>query len=195
MSSTLTPTSTWYQTQYGCPRGVDPTEIARRHTFPDAMIPRGTPDDPAANSKICLEYRNAWPAQLVNPAAMIEVERQHPQFAFHPGGPGTPAQIDVESQLRRLDQPLTNCQAVLADDAPLFRNTVAPPRPVGVPYGINNAANPVAAMVREEDGQCRKAADRVATGLSSRTFHNPTRYDTTRFAVPFTPPGIGSFGS
>jgi hypothetical protein len=103
---------------------LNPTAIAQRHTFSDAPIPRGVPFDPAAPSKICLEYRTAWPAVANSEgasAAMVEVERHHPQFAFSAGfGPVTVAQVDAESQLRRLDQPLTRCQPVLADDAPLF---------------------------------------------------------------------------
>lgn len=184
-------TSGWYQTQWGCLRGVDPTAIARRHTFPDAVLPRGQPDDPAAPSRICLEYRTAWAQETANAGAMVDAERAHPTFAFNGGGPGTVTQIDQESQLRRLDQPLTKCQAVLAADAPLYRNTVAPPPPVGVPREVQNASNPIAAIMRPGGDPCRAAADQVATAMSGRTFHNPTRQDTMRFDLPFAPPGIG----
>lgn len=187
-------TSTWYKTQYGCLTS-DPTLIARFHSFPDAMIPDGVPHDPAAPAKICLSYRTAWPQEDVDAADMVDTERNHPQFAFHPGGPGTPYQIDVESQLRRLDQPLTNCQAMLPMDAPLFRNTVAPPPPMNVPPAVQNAANPVAAiLVRGGAGgeDCRVAADAVATSMSGRWLNNPTRQDTMRFEKPFAPPGTGT---
>lgn len=184
-------TGGWYQRHYGCLKS-DPTLIARHHTFPDAMIPRGIPEDPAAPSKICLEYRTAWPAEEIDAEPMIETERNHPQFAFHVGGPGTPYQIDVESQLRRLDQPLTKCQAVIADDAPLYRNTVAPPPPVGVPAYVQNAANPVSVILHPGESACREAADAVAFAMSGRTFNNPTRQDTMRFQLPFSPPGTGT---
>lgn len=202
-------TSAWYHTQYGCLR-TDPTMIARLHTFPDAAIPRGVPQTAAPASFVCMDetcvrsagdgaatgcqsYVTAWPEEFVDPTTMVLTEQRHPQFAFRAGGPATPYQIDVESQLRRLDQPLTNCQAVLADDAPLYRNTVAPPAPPAgaVPVGVQNAGNPIAAIITQED-RCRAAADAMATSMSGRWLNNPTRQDTMRFAKPFDPPGIGT---
>ena len=186
-------TSGWYGTAQGCLKS-DPTLIARFHTFPDAELPRGKPDDPSAPARICMDYRTAWPLGTADAAAMVDAEAQHPQFAFRGGAPGTVYQIDVESQLRRLDQPLGRCQATLADDAPLYRNTVAPPRPVGVPAAVQNAANPIAAIIGTEPGAdaCRQSADAIASSMSSRWVNNPTRYDTGNFAIPFSPPGIGS---
>jgi hypothetical protein len=201
-------TSSWYKANSNCIR-TDPTLISRRHTFPDAPIPRGIPQDPFGPSRICsdttcsvpvsstgvgcTQYKTAWPQQIVDPTGMIETAMNHPQFAFRVGGPGTQYQLDVESQLRRLDQPLGNCQAIIPEDAPLYRNTVAPPPPVGVPEGVQNAANPVAAMIRSVGAeQCRIDADTVATAMSGRRFWNPTRQDTMRFDLPFAPPGIGT---
>ena len=201
-------TSSWYKTNFGCIR-TDPTMIARMHTFPDAVIPRGFPEPPAAPTRICsdetcsvplsslgvgcTEYRSAWPQRVVDPSAMIETEMNHPQFAFRAGGPATVYQIEVESQLRRLDQPLSKCQAVIAEDAPLYRNTVAPPPATGIPEGVQNASNPMAAMVRRVGAeQCRIEADSVASAMSGRWANNPTRQDTKRFDRPFSPPGIGT---
>lgn len=202
-------TSTWYKTNYGCIR-TDPTMISRLHTFPDAMIPRGTPDTAAPPARVCSDticgsavtvdavgctlYRTAWPAHVVDPEPMIQTEMNHPQFAFRVGGPGTVYQIGVESQLRRLDQPLTNCQAVIPEDAPLYRNTVAPPPVSRIDAGVQNAANPIVVMIRPDDpaSLCRKAADTVASALSDRRFNNPTRQDTMRIGVPVAPPGIGT---
>jgi hypothetical protein len=211
-------TMSWYQTNQGCIR-TDPTLIMRRHTFPDAPIPRGVPEGPFGPSRICsdttcsvlassgpgqqvplspvgvgcTQYRTAWPFQSVDPEPMIETAMHHPQFAFKAGGPGTVYQLDVESQLRRLDQPLTNCQAIIPEDAPLFRNTVAPPPVVGVPEGVQNATNPVAALVKRVGAEaCRIEADTVASAMSGRRFWNPTRQDTMRFDQPFAPPGIGT---
>ena len=215
-------TSGWYATQYGCIR-TDPTLIARRHTFPDAIIPRGIPDNVAPPARVidpdnagdgidlqsswsstrigCTDYRTAWPmpnteswVEGENTAAMVDAERNHPQFAFRGGAPGTVYQINLESQLRRLDQQAGPCyQGVMPMDAPLFRNDVAPPPPIGVSEAVQNACNPVAALIRREGAdRCRAEADRVATTLSGRWLNNPTRYDTTRFALPFAPPGIGT---
>jgi hypothetical protein len=183
-------TSSWYQTQYGC-LPWDPTLVARRHTFPDAVLPRGKPEDPAAAARICLSYRNAWPMTAADASAMVEAERNHPQFAFNGGGPGTARQVEMESYLRRLDYPLGNCQPVIGMEAPLFQNAVAPPAPINVPAAVQNAANPVAAIVAHPD-ECRAAADAVASAMSGRWADNPTRYDTRRFVVPFAPPGIGT---
>ena len=199
-------TRSWYTTNYGCLR-TDPTRIARLHTFPDAVIPRGFPEDPAAPAKICsdsvnpitsmgagsTEYKTAWPQRYVDPSAMIDAYEQHPQFAFRAGGPATAYQIGVESQLRRLDQPLSKCQAVIAEDAPLFRNTVAPPPVSGIDEGVQNAANPVAAMVRRVGPeQRRREPDKVACEMYGCRRKNPTRQDTMRMDKPFDPPGIGS---
>jgi hypothetical protein len=184
-------TSTWYQRHYGCLKN-DPTMISRLHTFSDVILPHGVPNDPAAPAKICMDYRTAWPMEVVDSSDMVSVEMDHPQFAFRAGGPATPYQIDVESQLRRLDQPLGKCQAVLADDAPLYRNTVAPPVPTGVRADVQNAANPISSILRPGEEGCRGTADAVAIAMSNRPFHNPTRQDTKRFEKPFSPPGIGT---
>ena len=182
----------WYKTQWGCLKD-DPTLVAH-HTFSEVVLPRGVPLTPVPHARICMEYRSSWPAQEVYAGPMVDAEAKNPQYAFSPGGPGTVMQIDVESQLRRLDQPLTNCQAVLAEDAPLYRNTVAPPTPVNVPAGPQNAANPLTNIMRPgaSDSSCRTAADAVATAMSGRWIHNPTRQDTMRFDKPFAPPGVGT---
>ena len=200
-------TSSWYKTNYGCLR-TDPTLISRYHTFPDMAIPRGYPEESAPPSKVCstefsdqplssmgvgcTQYRTAWPRRMVDPTEMIETEMNHPQFAFRAGGPATPYQIGVESQLRRLDQPLSRVQAVIAEDAPLYRNTVAPPPVSGVDEGVQNASNPVAAMIRQVGAEkCRIEANNVAVAMSGRWVNNPTRLDTKNFERPFSPPGIG----
>jgi len=190
-------TATWYRTQYGCLRN-DPTRWARLHTFSDAAIPDGIPLGPAASSKICLDYRTAWPMEYLSDGeqeGMVQTVMSHPQFAFRAtvGGPATVRQVDVESQLRRLDQPLGRCQATLAPDAPLYRNTVAPPVPHAgaVPIGVQNAGNPIAVILRGPD-VCRPEADAVATAMSGRRFNNPTRQDTMRMVQPFAPPGVGN---
>jgi hypothetical protein len=185
-------TAGWYKTRYGCLKS-DPTQIARRHTFPDAPLPRGFAKQAAPFTRDCLSYRTAWPFQEVDGSSLVETERNHPSVGFFVGVPVTPAQIDVESHLRRLDQPLGNCQPTVAEHAPLFRNTVAPPPPVHVSRAVQNASNPVVAILSEERDRCRREADTMASSLSNRTFHNPTRQDTALFAVPFAPPGIGSY--
>ena len=180
----------WYTTKKMCLKR-DPTLISRYHIFPDVAIPDGIPQDPAAASRICLNYQNAWPMTTVDAAGMVEVERNHPTVGFFVGAPATVAQIDAESQLRRLDQPLTRCQAVIADDAPLYYNTVAPPTPMGVPPGVQNAGNPVAVLIVPGADECRHGADNVVSAMSGRRFNNPTRQDTMRMDRPFAPPGTG----
>jgi hypothetical protein len=198
-------TSGWYNTQFGCLRS-DPTLIARRHTFPDAPLPLGRPSNPAASVRFAepsyatpeSQLRETWSSQrigcelyqsssllgsqtLVDPSATIEMARQHPQFAFRSGAPATDHQIWVESQLRCIDRPLGSCnQGTIPLDAPLFRNDAAPPTPVGVPEGVQNACNPQAAMIRGSAGGCRAAEDRTASAMSSRRFNNPTRFDTSQ---------------
>lgn len=183
-------TSTWYNTQYGC-LTRDQTLVSSRHGFPDARLPMGKPEDPAAAAKICLSYRNAWPMRAADARAMVEAEQNHPQFAFNGGGPGTVGQIETESFLRRLDYPLGRCEPVIGMEAPLFNDTVSPPAPFNVPAAVQNAANPVAAIIRGPD-QCRMAADAVASSMSGRWLDNPTRYDTMQYQMPFAPPGIGT---
>ena len=188
-------THQWYKRNYGCLK-TDPTRIARLHTFPDAQIPRGIPFTPVPPMRITdgsLTYRTSQDWNTGYSAEMIDTERNHPQFAFRAGAPATLYQIGVESQLRRLDQPLGHCtQGVIPMDAPLFYNTVAPPTPVGVSEAVQNAGNPVAVMIRDDGNKCRIAADSVAVSMSGRRFNNPTRQDTMRMNLPFAPPGIGS---
>lgn len=190
LAGTPPDTSSWYKRQMGCLKR-DPTLVARYHVFPDAPIPDGLPHDPAASSQICHRYRTAWPMTTVDGTATVEAERNHPTPGYYVGAPMTVAQIDMESQLRRLDQPLTRCQAVIAEDGPLHRNTVAPPTPVGVPSGVQNAGNPVAVLVVPGADECRRASDMVVSAMSGRRFNNPTRQDTMRFDRPFGPPGTG----
>jgi len=181
-------TSSWYKTQYGCLTS-DPTRIARHHIFPDAPIPTQLRMMPVADSKFCLEYRTARPASAVDHSDAYETSRNHPALGFFIGAASTLQQIDAESQLRRLDQPLGS-QAVLAEDSPLYRNTVAPPKAIGVSAQVQNASNPVATIVTGSAG-CRDEADRVAVAMSNKMFNNTTRSDTQQFGLPFSPPGVG----
>jgi hypothetical protein len=187
-------TSTWYKTVTRCLKR-DPTLVARYHTFPDAPIPDGVPNDPAAAAQICYSYRTAWPMEVIDSSASVEAERNHPTLGFGVGAPVTSAQIAVESRLRRLDQPLTKCQMTISEDAPLHRNTVAPPVPYGMPPGVQNASNPVAVLVIPGADECRRTSDEVVGAMSGRRFNNPTRQDTMRMDRPFAPPGIGSGSS
>jgi hypothetical protein len=172
---------TWYTRKFGCQKGVEPTDIARKYTFPDQMLPRGIQLDPAPSVKVCLNYVTGRPME-VSESGLVEASQAHPQFAFSPRGPNR-TQVDIESQLRRLDQPLSKMQAVIAEDAPLFRNTVQPPRPTGVREDVLNAANPIATVVRPGANPCRAAADQYAFQQSGRRFNNTTRQDTQLFSI------------
>jgi hypothetical protein len=174
-------TRSWYAPKLGCQKGVDPTEISRRYTFPDQILPRGIQLDPAPSVKICLDYVTGRPQEL-SESGLLESSQAHPQFAFTPRGPNQ-SQVDIESQLRRLDQPLTKMQAVIAEDAPLFRNTVQPPQPTGVRADVLNAANPIATIVRPDSDLCRRAADQYAVQHSGLRFNNTTRQDTQVYDI------------
>jgi len=140
---------------------------------------------------------SAWVPEIVDPVPAMEAAVESPQFAWrHATAPVNVRQMDVESQLRRLDQPLGKCtQGIIPDDAPLYRNTVAPPTPTNVPPGVQNACNPRAAIRGAQGEGCREEADRVAAALSGRWINNPTRQDTQRLESPVAPPGVGSAGN
>jgi hypothetical protein len=174
-------TSAWYSRKQGCIKGVDPTEITRKFTFPGAMLGIGIPLDPAPYSRICTNYVSSSPLEDLDPSAMMETAQNYPQFAFRPRGPNS-TQVDVESQLRRLDQRLTKMQAVIAEDAPLFRNTVQPPQPEGVRQDVLNASNPISSIIRP-GAICRDTADAYAVQKSGLRFNNTTRQDTQLYTI------------
>lgn len=170
-------TSGWYQTQYGCLR-TDPTLIARYYAFPDVVLPIA-PHTPAPASQVCgQQYDTAWPMERVDSAPIVSASLNHPQFAFHTWGPATPAQMDMESSLRGLGIPISKNQAVLPLNGPLFQS-MAPPPVTGLPEGVQNACNPVAAMVHGRD-RYRESEDAAASAASSRLFHNSTLLDTAK---------------
>lgn len=180
-------THTWYTSKYGC-LVSDPTIISRNFTFPGDTLTRNIPQTPSPFVRIIHQYRTAWPRPHPSPLSnSIDTEQNYPQFAFRAGtGPASVAQIDVESQLRRLDQPLGNCtQGIIPFDSPLFSlESVIPPPPSGVPENVQNAANPVAVMIRQVGAeQCRNDSDKKMSALSNRTFNNPTRHDTRNLTV------------
>jgi hypothetical protein len=185
-------TSSWYQTQYGCLR-TDPTLIARYYSFPDVVLPRA-PKTPAPASQVCgsalcrpspgqqtmncVQYDTAWPMERIDSAPLVTASLNHPQFAFHTYGPVAPGQMDMESSLRGLDLPISRNQAVLPLNGPLFQS-MAPPPVTGLPEGVQNACNPVAAMVTGRDSY-RESQDAAAMGASNRLFNNPTLLDTAK---------------
>jgi hypothetical protein len=174
-------TSAWYSRKHGCIKGVDPTEITRKFTFPDMMLGVGIPLDPSPYTRVCMNYVSSSPLEDLDPSAMVETAQNHPQFAFRPRGPNA-TQVDVESQLRRLDQRLTKMQAVIAEDAPLFRNTVQPPQPAGVRSDVLNASNPISSIIRP-GAICRDTADALAVQHSGLRFNNTTRQDTQLYSI------------
>ena len=184
-------TSGWYQTQYGCLR-TDPTLIARYYSFPDVVLPIA-PLTPAPASQVCgsalcrpspgqqvncVQYDTVWPMERVDSAPIVTASLNHPQFAFHTYGPVAPGQMDMESSLRGLDLPISKNQAVLPLNGPLFQS-MAPPPVTGLPEGVQNACNPVAAMVTGRDSY-RESQDAAASAASSRLFHNSTLLDTAK---------------
>ena len=98
-----------------------------------------------------------------------------------------------DSSPARRDRPASERTSSSVDAAESTRGpTREPPAVTGIPENVQNASNPVAAMIRSVGAeQCRIDADKVATSMSGRLFSNPTRQDTMRFDLPFAPPGIG----
>jgi hypothetical protein len=214
-------TSTWYRPPPQCIRW-NQERVGQRHTFV-GPIPEGAPLDPAPAAKItfpdafgphavpagvhlpygashwsaAVQWATPWPTTVVDPTEAMEAAVDTPQFAWRLRGSGAaPAsKMDVESQLRRLDRPLGKCyQGVIPEDAPLYRNTVAPPIAVNVPPGVQNACNPIAVIRGPQGEGCREEADRIASSLSGRWVNNPTRQDTQRLDSPVSPPGMGTVG-
>ena len=88
---------------YCAPKHWDPTMVFR-HTVPDTY-PQALPMDPRPWAKICLQYVNSGPAEYAPspPSDMVFTGASD----FHPPTRYLEA-IDHESELRRLDRPLTN---------------------------------------------------------------------------------------
>ena len=135
--------------------------------------------DPRPSTRICHSYKSLTqenPVQAPNPIADFP--------AGGPAGKGFPYEvyaqnIDVESDLRRLDEPLTLCsEKRYIPKNPEELQTVGNHDIPGANFDNKSTLSPLVTEVRKQAG-CRNADDQEAWSRSSRLFFNPTRYDRT----------------
>ena len=161
--------------------------------------------DPRPSAKICTEYydQSAGDADLQQPPAMqppaipaalrginVPAQPRHNPSDYTPFPPGGAAslgfpyqgyetQVNSESDLQRLDEPLTRCAekryiprgGLPAPDVSM--NTVP-----NANLGNSSTLSPLLTEVKQQAG-CRSADDQAAWDRSARLFFNPTRYDRT----------------
>lgn len=181
----------------------DPTALAN-HVLPHTAQ-RNLALDPRPSAKICTEYYNesAGDAALQQPVDMQtpdiplafrgiqappQPQHQPSEYAlFPPGGAagyGFPYQgyethVDSESDLQRLDEPLTRCaerRYIPRGGLPapaVSMNTVP-----GANLGNSSTLSPLVTEIKGQAG-CRNADDQANWDRSARLFFNPTRYDRT----------------
>ena len=180
----------------------DPTALTN-HVLPQ-QAQRNLALDPRPSAKICTEYydesagdatlNTSTPPPPEIPAALRGInappQPQHKpsDYAlFPPGGAasygfpyqGYETQVNAESDLQRLDEPLTRC----AEKRYIPRGGLPAQ---GVSMNILPGANmtnssTLSPLVTEVKGQagCRNQDDQAAWDRSARLFFNPTRYDRT----------------
>lgn len=170
----------------------DPTRLAT-HVLPNFTHPMAQALDPRPAAFICTQYYDSSPGD-----ASVAIPNARPLLApssllggasapvsqssvFPPGGAartGFPYEqysthINNESDLYRLDEPLTKCAE---------RRWMGPPaKSIGhnvVPNSDTSILSAQALLVKSQAG-CRNADDEAAWNRSSRLFFNPTRYDRT----------------
>ena len=187
----------------------DPTMVVK-HVLPDIYVAGVL--DPRPASKICFAYHHSSAGDAPLPAEPApSIPRTPPQFlgglhrpeaagprAWPPGGaaeinfPYRGFKADVETDVLRIDEPLTKCaekRYIPPHGVPAardFTNVVSGSAPVLPP---NVLGGPHAG--------CREADDAAAWSRSDRLFFNPTKYDrtitvpphlkqaTSRHALPF----------
>jgi hypothetical protein len=170
----------------------DPTRLAT-HVLPNFTNPVQLAFDPRPSAFICTQYYTTSPGDarldmlaskpLPVPSALLGGQRVEATTSsvFPPGGAagrGFPytqyAQaINSESDLYRLDEPLTKCAE---------RRWMGPPaRNIATNVVPNSDASILSASALEVRAQagCRNADDESSWNRSARLFFNPTRYDRT----------------
>lgn len=127
--------------------------------------------DPRPSSKICTAYYTLYgnDAPIQSPAR---------ETVFPPGGkaglgfPSSGFQPSAESELLRLDEPLTKCAERRYIPATI------PPATNYIAGADRQNLSPYSTVVRTTTG-CREEDDARAWNRSSRLFFNPTKYDRT----------------
>ena len=160
----------------------DPTAILKR-TLPTEYIPQSL--DPRPWTKICLEYTTSGengPGPEVDPSVVL------PSGGPPSSGPANRYMeaIDTESQLRRLDRPLSSdkplgtCnekQYVPDQNGDMYNPRLMAPTNRNVdPRMIMEAAMPKV-LISNGPYDCREKNDRRNIGLSTRMFNNTTKQD------------------
>ena len=135
--------------------------------------------DPRPSTRICSSYKSLTQENPVKSEAQVA---EFPNGG--PAGKGFPYEvyaqnINVESDLRRLDEPLTLCsEKRYIPKNTLELETVGNHDIPGADFNNNSTLSPLVTEVRNQAG-CRNADDQEAWARSSRLFFNPTRYDRT----------------
>lgn len=154
----------------------DPT-LVTNHILPNFQ--HSMAYDPRPSTRICYSYKSLTQENPVQEESKGEV--------FPPGGAagrGFPYEqyiqnIDKESDLYRLDEPLTRC----AEKRYIPENNMAPKsisynNVPGAKLDNSTTLSPLVSVVKNQAG-CRNKDDAEAWNRSSRLFFNPTKYDRT----------------
>lgn len=169
----------------------DPTRLTT-HVLPNFTHPVQQALDPRPAARICAQYYTTSPGDtplampnetpLAIPKAFLGgalASGRQPSSVFPPGGAAGRSfpyadyahAINSESDLYRLDEPLTKCGE---------RRWMGPPARIiatnVVPNSDTSILSASALEVRTQAG-CRNADDEVAWNRSARLFFNPTKYD------------------
>ncbi len=155
----------------------DPT-LVTNHVLP--KFQHSMAYDPRPATRICYSYKSLTQENLVNPM-------EENKNVFPPGGPagkGFPYEmyaenVDMESDLLRLDEPLTKCaekRYIPSSNEEL--KSVGNHKVPGANFDNKSTMSPYVTIVQKQAG-CREADDQAAWNRSSRMFFNPTRYDRT----------------
>ena len=178
----------------------DPTMVVK-YVLPQADLKVSLPVDPIESYYICTTYYNTTPSG--NQGAPVPDDKPLPIPTALKGGQHRPSQdgapffpvggaaslgfpysgfkSDAESDLLRIDEPLTKCAG----------NRYLPPRGLPAPSmstnvlpgSDNSSLSPALTEVTKTTG-CREADDNAAWNRSSRLFFNPTKYDRTKVVPP-----------
>jgi hypothetical protein len=140
--------------------------------------------DPRPSTRICYSYKSLTQE---NPVEKPEDTENQTEPVWPPGGAASRGfpydkyvkNVNGESDLLRLDEPLTRC----AEKRYVPANNVAPQsisdqNVPGAIFSNSSTLSPLLTEVKFQAG-CRNADDAEAWNRSSRLFFNPTRYDRT----------------
>jgi hypothetical protein len=183
----------------------DPSMI-NRHVLPELPSQYALKLDPRWATKICTAYYEESPgdgalavdtaenSRVPVPPALLMSERRPILTTlsapyFPPGGhaslsfPYQGFQADTESDVLRLDEPLTKCasERYLPSKQDIAMTMDARTIP-GSP--ANMFPSMTKAMQMTKTAGCREADDKAAWNRSARPFFNPTRYDRTTMVPP-----------